>query len=329
VVHGQRTPGRLAPGEKAHDGQRGHRGDRQGRPYAPSRGARRRGQARHDRPARAEARERLEVEQQVAGGLEALLRPLLQAVPHHPVEARGHRPAALDELGRLLLEDRVQRLHRARALERAPAREHLVEDRPQGEDVGAVVDGLAPHLLRRHVAHRPDHRARARPPREGGQAGGVARVDGLLALGQLGEAEVQDLDEPVARHEQVLRLQVAVHDPVLVGRGEASRDLQPVVEGAVRRQRRLAEAGPQRLALEQLRDDVVGPVLVPMSYTATMLGWLKPPAARASSSKRRRLSSSPASAEGRILTATSRPSRLSRARNTSPMPPAPREARIS
>ena len=44
-----------------------------------------------------------------------------------------------------------------------------------------------------------------------------------------GEAEVEDLDPTVVCHERVLRLQVA--DPLLVRRGEAVRDLQPVVGG--------------------------------------------------------------------------------------------------
>src|SRR5947208_15757896 len=55
-----------------------------------------------------------------------------------------------------------------------------------------------------------------------------------------------------------------------------------------------------------------------------MLGWFKADADRASFSKRlRRPASEPRSA-GRTLIATSRLSRASRARHTSPMPPAPR-----
>lgn len=50
---------------------------------------------------------------------------------------------------------------------------------------------------------------------------------------------------------------------------------------------------------------------------------------RASSSKRARRSASDATSAGRTLTATSRPSRASRARYTSPMPPAPIGARAS
>src|SRR5262249_30907013 len=55
-----------------------------------------------------------------------------------------------------------------------------------------------------------------------------------------------------------------------------------------------------------------------------MFGWFKTPAARASCSNRRRRSASAEREVGRTLIATSRPSRVSRARYTSPMPPVPR-----
>ncbi len=66
----------------------------------------------------------------------------------------------------------------------------------------------------------------------------------------------------VAGDEQVLGLQVPVHDPVLVRGGEAPHDLQRVVERAVGGQGGLGEPRAQRLPLEQLRDDVVGPALL-------------------------------------------------------------------
>src|SRR2546429_155681 len=54
-----------------------------------------------------------------------------------------------------------------------------------------------------------------------------------------------------------------------------------------------------------------------------MPGWLRAAAARASCSKRERRSGSAAYAAGMILIATSRFSRVSRARYTSPIPPSP------
>src|SRR6267142_1042424 len=61
----------------------------------------------------------------------------------------------------------------------------------------------------------------------------------------------------------------------------------------------------------------------------TMLGWLRAEAARASCSKRRKRSLSEENAAGRILIATLRSKRASRARYTSPIPPAPSSSIIS
>ena len=56
---------------------------------------------------------------------------------------------------------------------------------------------------------------------------GVFRVERRTQGGQeqLGQAEVEDLDVPVLRDKDVLGLDVAVDDPLLVRRGEALRDL--------------------------------------------------------------------------------------------------------
>jgi hypothetical protein len=67
----------------------------------------------------------------------------------------------------------------------------------------------------------------------------------------------------------------------------------------------------------------------PISWTERMLGWSRVAMARASASNRRNRSESLANPSGRTLMATSRPSLVSRARYTSPMPPAPSGARIS
>src|SRR5580658_6144475 len=60
-----------------------------------------------------------------------------------------------------------------------------------------------------------------------------------------------------------------------------------------------------------------------------MFGWFSEASTLASRSKRASLSGSCARAAGRILIATSRSSLVSRARYTSPIPPAPIGARIS
>jgi hypothetical protein len=66
-----------------------------------------------------------------------------------------------------------------------------------------------------------------------------------------------------------------------------------------------------------------------MSWIVTMFGWFKAETAFASFSKRLKRSGLEASASGNTLIASSRERRVSRARYTSPIPPAPRGDRIS
>src|ERR1043165_6461104 len=140
-------------------------------------------------------------------------------------------------------------------LSRAPAADHLVEDRAEGEDVGAGVDRLGGDLLGRHVAGRADDGAgRGEMPR-----GLVAVAARRHVLGELGEAEVEDLHAAVGRDEEVLRLEVAMDEPLFVRDGERPGDLDGVVDGLRQRERRrivVAEGLAQRLAFEQLHDDV-------------------------------------------------------------------------
>ena len=128
-------------------------------------------------------------------------------------------------------------------------REHLVQDRAEREDVRPRVGRLALDLLGRHVAERAHHDAGLRPRRGRRQ---VRRLAALFLVRQLREAEVEDLETAVFGDEQVLGLQVAVDDPLLVRRGEAVRDLQRVVDRLSRRQLPAGERRAQRLAFEQL-----------------------------------------------------------------------------
>ena len=70
------------------------------------------------------------------------------------------------------------------------------------------------------------------------------------------EAEVEDLDAAVPRHEHVVGLQVAVDDALGVRGGETERHLRRVVGRLAERERPVAQPLAQRLALEQLRHDV-------------------------------------------------------------------------
>jgi hypothetical protein len=68
---------------------------------------------------------------------------------------------------------------------------------------------------------------------------------------------------------------------------------------------------------------------VPTSKMVQMLGWFSAEAARASRLKRSRVCADTLAPPGKTLMATTRSSRVSLARYTSPMPPAPSSVSIS
>ena len=102
-------------------------------------------------------------------------------------------------------------------LEGKAARDHLVENDPQGEDVGPMVDVGGPRLLGRHVEDRA-------------QGGRLVRELGEAA--ELGHPEVQDPHVVFPVHEEGGRLHVPVDDPGLVGLAQALRDLDGVAAPA-------------------------------------------------------------------------------------------------
>jgi hypothetical protein len=184
----------------------------------------------------------------------SIFRVLLETAGDQARETRRQpgrgRVAPARERSRLLLENRRHRFRGGVALERAAAREHLVQHGPEGEDVGTRVGRVAAHLLRRHVAHGAEHRAGVRGPHQGRRV----RVVGSPARSGVvpGEAEVEDLDPAVAGHEQVLGLEVAVDHALGVRGRQSVRELPRVVDRLSKRQRPAREPLAQRLALEQL-----------------------------------------------------------------------------
>ena len=149
------------------------------------------------------------------GPLEARVPVLLQAPPHDPVHrGRDRSIQGVERRGRLL-QDRGQRRRHRVAPEGVLPPQKFVEDHPEGEEVGPRVHRLRPHLLGGHVSHRPHQHAGL----------GGARGRHLLGVhahgGELGEAEVEDLDAPVRGEEEVLGLEVAVDDALAVCGGEA------------------------------------------------------------------------------------------------------------
>ena len=70
------------------------------------------------------------------------------------------------------------------------------------------------------------------------------------------ETEIEDLDRAAAGQKQVLRLEVAMDDAFLVGRGQSERDLASDLGGSARDECSVVEPLSQGLALEELGDRV-------------------------------------------------------------------------
>ena len=111
----------------------------------------------------------------------------------------------------LRLNDGGKRIGDGRAPERPRTRGHLVEHRPEAEDVASRIDLAAAGLLGRHVRGRARDRA--------GRTEAFGRHDRLRLLvrrrlggRQLCQPEVEDLHRAVAAHHHVGRLQVAMDD---------------------------------------------------------------------------------------------------------------------
>ena len=180
---------------------------------------------------------------QLPGVLEAARGRARQTAHHQPTERRRQVRTALAERHRRLVEDGRARELLGGARERRLARQHLVQHTAQRPQVGAGIRALAVQLLRSHVRGRAERDLRR------------VRVRARSALAQLGDAKVQDLDA-VRGDEQILGLQVAVHDAQCVGRAETAADLQRVAAGARDVQARLGvQQRAQIRALQQLEHD--------------------------------------------------------------------------
>ena len=81
---------------------------------------------------------------------------------------------------------------------------------------------------------------------------------GALGLQELGQAEVEHLDQPALGAHQVRALDVAMHDPARVRLVERVGDLQSDLDDLADRQRPLLHPRRQQLALDVLHHDEVG-----------------------------------------------------------------------
>ena len=85
---------------------------------------------------------------------------LLQSFIDDAFEFNGNFRIQAHRGGRRLVQDRVKNVARTFSAERHRARYHLIENRAEREEIGARVQLLAAHLLRRHVSHRAQRGSR-------------------------------------------------------------------------------------------------------------------------------------------------------------------------
>ena len=146
----------------------------------------------------------------VGGAAVALARQLRQ-------EARQRGSQALVQLvggaGQRRVQDVPIQGDRVLLGKRVGAHEQLVRDQPEGIEVSAVRDGLTAQHLRGHVGHRAGALA-------------VACLD-RVAIDR--QAKVQDL-HLIGDHDDVLRLEVAMDDPVAVQVGERPERLHEQID---------------------------------------------------------------------------------------------------
>ncbi len=84
---------------------------------------------------------------EIAGGLETVFGLFRQRLEQQAFDSRGDARGLDDPGSDVALADRLEKRHLAVAGEQSLPGEHLVQQGAEREDVGAVIDGLAPRLL--------------------------------------------------------------------------------------------------------------------------------------------------------------------------------------
>lgn len=182
-----------------------------------------------------------------------------------------------------------------RSAERRLARNDFVEDTPQPEHVAAPIDRAAGELFGRHVAQGAQDVARLR----------------LVSFDHARDAKVEDLESAIGAADQILRLDIQVHDAGSVCERQTDTRILDQSEhfGLVERRLPIDERS-QGLAGDVLHRDERAAAM--FAHIMTMFSWCSRPAARASRVNRSRAAVSNAAAS--TFTATRRSIRGSRAR---------------
>ena len=136
-------------------------------------------------------------------------------------------------------------------MEGAHAGKHFIEHGAECENVGARIGRLTTHLFRRHIARCPHDHAR-RGKLQAAERDLVYVSDRFLR--QLRQSKIEDLDSSVFGDEHIFRLQVAVHDSLLVRCRQSVGNLHSILDRLTLGQGAAIEGCPQAAALQELGD---------------------------------------------------------------------------
>src|SRR2546428_1570321 len=233
----------AGPDQRCQSGQDGRDQERHGKPAgnappsSPSSGAREWIAGRHRRWI-------AQVMEQLGRRLVTIARIALDGLEHDGLERRVEPRHEVAGQPWLFVRLGAHHCQRIGAGEGQVAGDHLVEDGAEGVDVGARVAASTADLLRRDVVRRADRGREAEPG------------DPPCRFVQR-DAEIDDLHQPRRGDQDVLRLEVAMHDSVLVHVLQRLADLLRDGERASGGQRMLLlHELAQALALHQLHRHV-------------------------------------------------------------------------
>src|SRR5262249_50629900 len=144
------------------------------------------------------------------------LRLLFETAADDSCQQRRHVGHDRPKRGWFALEDRAAEIGSRSGSERAPSRKHLVEQRAERKQVGAMIPLRAPDLLRREVTQNVWRKARRR--RFDGRRSASALGINITTRGTAGRRrrEAAHVCPIIRRDEDVLRRQVAMHDTLLM-----------------------------------------------------------------------------------------------------------------
>ena len=138
------------------------------------------------------------------------------------------------------------------------AAKYFVQHRSECKYVTARVGGLAAHLLWRHVTRGSEHQSGRRVGTRQRSAIGCGAHSRLF-----GKAKIQNLDPSIARHKDVFRLNIAMHNAFFMCARETLRYLYAVIDRLALRQRTVFQKLPQRFAFKQFRNHEWRPIVLP------------------------------------------------------------------